>query len=451
MKHTSETGKRHRIHVVSLGCPKNLCDTESMMGQLAQAGHTFVDEPDHATAVLINTCAFIAGATAESHEVIDEFAERKRLGELDALVVTGCLAQRDVSSLREQYPDVDAWLGTGDCRGIKSAFAAVGRGETYCQVGEPRLLPESDVPRLRGTPAHYAYLRIADGCSNCCSYCIIPQLRGAYTSRSIDAVLTDAFQVAATGARELILVAQDVTRFGVDRIGRSELPVLLERLSEIDEVRWIRLMYAYPTRVDDDLVEAVGSLPKVLHYLDMPIQHAATRLLRAMNRPYSRADLRRLIRAVRCRIPDIALRTTVMVGFPGETVAEFDGLLRFMDEIKFDRLGGFCYSPENGTPATAMGRHVDKDVKRARLDAVMRLQQRISLERNRALVGNRLEVVVDETAGGSVTTAVGRSYRDAPEIDGLVYIEGYDGPAGRFIDVDITEADVHDLYGRVAR
>ena len=294
MKHAARTGRQHRIHVVSLGCPKNLCDTESMMGELARAGHMFVAEPEHATAVLINTCAFVADATAESIDVIEEFAGRKRSGELNALVVTGCLSQRDAPSLRKRYPEVDAWLGTGDCREIEAAFDAVGRGETYYQVGAPRLLPESDVPRIRTTPLHYAYLRIADGCSNCCSYCVIPQLRGPYTSRSIDAVLNEAVQVVATGARELILVAQDVTRFGVDRRSRSELAALLDRLAEIDQVRWIRLMYAYPTRIDNELIGTIGALPKVVHYLDMPIQHAATRLLRAMNRPYSRADLRRL-------------------------------------------------------------------------------------------------------------------------------------------------------------
>jgi len=451
MKSASRTLRRHRIHVVSLGCPKNLCDTESMMGQLVRAGHTFVAESEHATAVLINTCAFIASATAESIGVIEEFAATKRDGQLDAIVVTGCLSQRDAPSLRRRYPEVDAWLGTGDCREIEAAFDAIGRAEMYYQIGIPRLLPESDVPRVRTTPLHYTYLRIADGCSNCCSYCAIPQLRGAYTSRSINAVLAEACQLVAAGARELVLVAQDVTRFGFDRSGRSELPVLLERLSEIDEVRWIRIMYAYPTRIDAELIETVGSLPKVVHYLDMPIQHAATRLLRAMNRPYSRVDLRRLIHVLRRRIPDVALRTTVMVGFPGETDAEFDGLLRFIDEIRFDRLGGFCYSPQDGTPAMTMGRGVEEDVKQSRLDAVMRLQQRISLEQNRAFVGRRLEVLVDKPAVGSPASAVGRSYRDAPEIDGAVYVDGYDGSAGRFIEVKITQADVYDLHGCVAR
>ncbi len=449
MTRKSSDCRRYRIYVVSLGCPKNRCDTESMMGQLLRAGHRFVTNPAEATGVLINTCAFIESATAESIEVIEEFVEMKRAGSVRALVVAGCLPQRDGPALRARYPEIDAWLGTGDLRQIVTAFDAAGESRRYFEVTRPELLPESEVPRVRTTPAHYAYLRIADGCSNLCSYCMIPQLRGPYRSRSIDAVLTEALQLVATGARELILVAQDVTRFGMDRGERSELPELLAHLSQIDELRWIRLMYAYPTRVTAELVDAVCALPKVVHYIDMPIQHGSTRVLRAMNRPYSRSDLRRLVRTLRRRIPDVALRTTVMVGFPGETDAQFMNLLRFLDHLRFDRLGAFCYSPEVGTEAATMAGRVPEDVKQRRLDAVMQLQQRISLAYHRTLVGRRIEVVIDEPSAGYGEPASGRTYRDAPEIDGVVYVEGYDGPAGRFIEVEITEADVYDLYGRV--
>jgi len=444
-----EPVRQHRIHVVSLGCPKNLCDTESMMGRLAEAGHTFVADPDDATAVLVNTCSFIASATAESLAVIAEFVQRKRNGGLHALVVTGCLPQRDAPALSGRYPEVDAWLGTGDFWHVATALDAASRGQRFCRVGSPRPMPESGVPRIRTTPAHYAYLRVADGCSNCCSYCVIPQLRGPYRSRAVDAVTNEAVQLVAAGARELVLVAQDITRFGEDRRADGDLADLLGRLSQIDELQWIRIMYAYPSRISDRLIETVGTLPKVVHYLDLPIQHAATGVLRAMGRPYSRSDLWQLIRRVRRRIPDIALRTTVMVGFPGETDAQFESLLGFIDETRFDRLGTFCYSAEEGTPAAEMPSRVPEQVARERMAAVMEQQQGVSLEHNRTVVGQRFEVIVDEPADSVYTFAVGRTYRDAPEIDGVVYVEGYDGPRGRFIDVEITRAEVYDLYGHM--
>jgi len=422
-----------------------------MMGLLAEAGHTFVETDDRATAVLINTCAFITSATAESMEVIEEYVDKKLGGRIDLLVVTGCLPQRETESLRKRFPQVDVWLGTGDFDRIVEAMEVAGTGEYYCRISSPRLLPESRVQRIRTTPSHYAYLKVADGCSNRCSYCVIPQLRGEYRSRSIDAILQEAAELAASGARELILVAQDVTRFGMDRSATGELPRLIELLSRVEDVYWIRLMYAYPTRITDQVVDAVASVPKVVHYIDMPIQHASSRLLRKMNRPYSRTDLRRLVRSIRRRIPDVALRTTVMVGFPGETEGHFERLLEFIGEIRFDRLGAFCYSPEDATAAAVMAGQIPEETKRHRLDAVMQLQQRISLEHNRALVGTRMEVLVDGFAEGTQGLAVGRTYRDAPEIDGEVYVTGYDGQAGGFVNVEITDADVYDLHGIVVR
>ncbi|MCD6287726.1 MAG: 30S ribosomal protein S12 methylthiotransferase RimO [Candidatus Hydrogenedentes bacterium] len=444
MIQSADNSRKERVLVVNLGCPKNLCDTESMMGELAESGHSFVADPADATAVLINTCTFIEDATIESLDTIVEFANMRQAGDIRLLVVAGCLAQRDPESLREQFPEVDAWLGTGDFGAVVEAFAKAGRGETFCRVNPPRLMPESKTPRFRTTPAHYAYIKIADGCSNRCSYCIIPSLRGPYRSRSVDAVVEESEQLADSGTRELILVAQDVTRFGEDRGQPGQLPDLLSRLDSIDAIRWIRIMYAYPARITDRLIESVASLPKVVHYIDMPIQHADLRMLKAMNRSDTPETLRACIERIRTAIPDVALRTSVMVGFPGETDEMFSTLLEFIDEIKFDRLGAFCYSAEDGTPAATMDCQVSKQVADERLDAVMRLQQTISQKKHDELVGRRLQVIMDGPD-------IGRTYRDAPDIDGTVNVTGYSGPPGEFVDVNITTADVYDLGGYVTK
>ncbi|MFA6449959.1 MAG: 30S ribosomal protein S12 methylthiotransferase RimO [bacterium] len=444
------------VAAVSLGCSKNLVDTEVMLGALATAGYAIASEPADADIIIVNTCGFISAAVDESKSVISEMAALKSSGEAGLLVVAGCLAERERSALFDEFPEIDLIVGTSSYPEIVELL------ETECSesFSPQNFLHDHRHPRLLATPPWTAYLKIAEGCSNRCSYCAIPSLRGAYRSRTPDSLLQEAASLAAIGVRELILVAQDTTRYGTDLKIRNALPALLNRLSDIDGIHWIRLMYAYPERVNKQLAEAIAGIPKVCSYLDIPIQHIDDKILTAMNRRGGSDAVRRAVALLKENVPGICLRTTVLVGFPGETDSQFNRLLRFMEETEFDRLGAFAYSPEPGTPASVLPRQISESVKNERVKAIMELQSEISLKKNRELVGRELEIIVEcekisiaREVGISKrkkTYGAGRSYRDAPEIDGLIYFTGV-AAAGDFARVIIQDAEEYDLYGKIIK
>jgi ribosomal protein S12 methylthiotransferase len=449
-------GIKATISAVSLGCSKNLVDTEVMLGALATAGYALAADPADADIIIVNTCGFIRGAVEESESVISEMEELKRTGSAALLVVAGCLAERERESILDRFPDVDLVVGTSSYPEIVKLIES----ETSASFKPMKFLHDHRNPRLLATPPWTAYLKIAEGCSNQCSYCKIPSLRGAYRSRQPDSLVKEAMSLAAIGVRELVLIAQDTTRYGADLKSRPSLPILLERLAGIDDIHWIRLLYAYPEMVNEQLVRAIAEIPKVCNYLDIPIQHIDDMILCAMKRRGGSEAIRRAIDLLRSEAPELCLRTTVLVGFPGETDSQFSRLLRFVEETEFDRLGAFAYSAEDGTPAAVMPRQIPESVKNERLNAVMELQSKISLKKNRALIGSEMEVLVEQenvsiTCGVGKTKKVksyraGRTYRDAPEIDGLVYFSGK-AQSGAFTRIRIEDAEEYDLYGNIIK
>jgi ribosomal protein S12 methylthiotransferase len=436
-----------RVYIHTLGCPKNRVDSEVMLGTLAEAGYRLVQDPAKAEVVVVNTCGFIESAKVESVDAIVELAEQKRTGRCRKLVVTGCLVQRHARELAKELPEVDHFLGTG-------AYAEIARIVSDAQakrlvVPDPDFVHSASTPRVNSLPSHTAYLKISEGCDNACAFCIIPQLRGPQRSRPIDDVVGEAAALAARGAVELSLVAQDLTAWGYDLPGRPRLHDLLRELVTVDGVRWLRLHYAYPRDVPDALVDVIAREPKIVKYLDMPLQHSSDRLLKAMKRGRSSQFLRDLLAKLRARVPGIALRTSLIVGLPGETGDDFEDLLRFVEEQRFERLGVFEFSPEEGTPAAEMGGQVPEAVKRARYDRVMELQQGISRAHQRALIGRRLEVLVEGRAEETEHLLAGRHAQQAPEIDGLTYVnEGVAFP-GEIVTVEVTDASDYDLVARV--
>jgi ribosomal protein S12 methylthiotransferase len=436
-----------RVYMHTLGCPKNRVDSEVMLGTLAEAGYRLVGEPERADVIVVNTCGFIESAREESVDAILQLSELKRAGRCRKLVVTGCLVQRHADELARELPEVDHFLGTG-------AYPDVARIVSDAQakrlvVPDPEFVHSARTPRVNSLPSHTAYLKISEGCDNACAFCIIPQLRGAQRSRPVDDVVAEARALAAQGTIELSLVAQDLTAYGTDLRGRPRLHELLRALARVEGIRWIRLHYAYPRDVPAALVETIAAEPKIVKYLDMPVQHSSDRLLRAMKRGRDARFLRELLARLRARVPGIALRTSLIVGMPGETAADFADLLRFVEEERFERLGVFEYSPEEGTPAAAMARQVPEKVKRARFERVMEVQQRISREHQRAMIGRRLEVLVEGRAEETEHLLAGRHAQQAPEIDGLTYVnEGVADP-GEIVTVEVTDASEYDLVGRV--
>ena len=436
------------MNVVSLGCPKNDADTEVMLGILASHGYEFVSEPEDADILLINTCAFIQPAVEESLEFLNEATEQKRRNPHVKIAVTGCLPQRWHECDNAIPPDIDCVLGSGEYHRIAEALKAVPDGRTIVRIGEPRYMPPSSVPRIRISPPHYAYIKIADGCDNRCSYCLIPSLRGRYRSRSMRAIVSEARAAADAGAREIILVGQDTTRFGKDRNGSGNLATVLHNLSRIDGIEWLRILYTYPTHFSNHLIETIRDLPKVVHYLDIPLQHSHDDILARMNRRGTNADITRLINRLRETIHGITIRTTFMVGFPGETEKHFEHLLDFMERMCFDHVGIFAYSAEQGTKAALFPEQVPEPVKQERRDAAMRLQNAISLASNKRLVGRRFRVLIDSASSERKRFALGRTYRDAPEIDGRTFVQGNDLLPGTMVDVEITGAEAYDLIGK---
>jgi len=444
-----------KVNVVTLGCPKNDADTEVMLGILAADGYRFVSEPEQADILLINTCAFIRPAVEESLGFIREAAERKRLHPHVKIVVAGCLPQRWRVSGETVPPEIDCVLGTGRYHRIAEALDRLSHGSRIRWVGEPRYLPPATAPRIRITPPHYAYVKIADGCDNRCSYCLIPSLRGRYRSRSVRSVVSEARAAVASGAKEIVLVGQDTTLFGKDRSSSADLPALLRAVSRIDGVEWIRILYTYPAHFSERLIETIRDLPKVVPYLDIPLQHSHDEILARMNRKGGSDDIQHLVATLREKIDGVAIRTTFIVGFPGEQERHFAHLLRFIERMRFDRAGVFTYSRESGTRAAGFPDQVPDEVKEERRAAAMSLQREISLANNRRLIGTRLTALIDglcalpvEGSAEDQLRAVGRTYRDAPEIDGQIFVNDDSLPAGTMVEVEVTGAEAYDLFGK---
>ncbi len=434
---------------VSLGCDKNLVDSEVMLGLLDEKGYQIVDEEADADVIVINTCCFIQDALEESIQTILSLAEYKKTGRLKALIVTGCLGQRYQQEILDEIPEVDMVLGTTNYDQIVDAVEAALNGKSEVLLADVDAVPEVPDTRLVTTGGHYAYLKIAEGCDKHCTYCIIPSLRGRYRSVPMEQLLDQARNLADQGVKELILVAQETTVYGQDLYGKKSLAELLRQLCQIDGIRWIRLLYCYPEEVDDELIRVIKEEDKICHYLDLPIQHADDEILKKMGRKTNRAQLVGLIGKLREEIPDICLRTTLITGFPGETEAQHEELMDFVSEMKFDRLGVFPYSREEGTPAAVMPDQIPEEVKQRRYDELMSLQQEIAFAAALKMPGRVMDVLiegkmVDENA------YVGRTYRDAPDVDGLIFTETEEElMTGDFVRVKVTGAREYDLIGEL--
>lgn len=441
---------REKISMVSLGCPKNLVDAEVMLGFLDREGYEITTDEKEADIIIVNTCSFIKEAKQESIDAILDLADRKQDGRCRLLIVTGCLPQRYQEELCRELPEVDIFIGTGDYPRIAEIIAEKrGTSGQLRYIGDPNFVYDEDSPRLKSTPVYSAYLKIAEGCSNCCSYCVIPSLRGGFRSRPMDAVLAEAGRLVAGGARELNLIAQDVTRYGSDLGEGASLEELIRRLAGLEELRWIRLLYAYPDGITDSLIRVIRDEKKVCKYLDIPLQHISDPVLSRMNRRGGAAEIRALIAKLRAEIPDIALRTSLIVGFPGETEDDFRKLLQFVEEARFDRLGVFCYSREEGTPAAGMEGQISERIKRERYKKVMTVQGRLSFKQNRSLVGRIEEVIVEGYSEETELLLKGRSSRQAPDIDGQVYITAGQADVGDIVRLKVTDSSDYDLIGEI--
>lgn len=442
-----------KLCCISLGCDKNLVDTEMMLGLLNRDGYTFTDDESEADVILVNTCCFINDAKEESVNTILEMAEYKNSCCCKALIVTGCLAQRYKQEILDEIPEVDGILGTSTYGEISRILKEILGGKKVSEFRDIDLLPQElldQMPeRVITTGGHYAFLKIAEGCDKRCTYCIIPSLRGRYRSVPMERLEDEASALASRGVKELILVAQETTLYGMDLYGKKALPDLLHRLAQVSGIQWIRIQYCYPEEITEELIEAIGSEPKVCHYLDIPIQHASDDILKRMGRRTSQEQLRAMIAHMREAIPDLVLRTTLITGFPGETEQDFAELFDFVDEMEFERLGVFTYSPEEDTPAAGFPGQVPEEEKNRRRDALMELQQAIAFERSASMVGKVLEVMIEGKVADE-PAYVGRSYMDAPNVDGYVFVNtGELLMSGDFVRVRITGSVEYDLIGEI--
>ncbi len=438
-----------KILCVSLGCDKNLVDTEMMLGLLNRDGYTFTDDEQEADIIVVNTCCFIGDAKEESVNTILEMAQLKETGKCRALIVTGCMAQRYKQEILDEIPEVDGILGTSTYDEISAVLKRVLEGETVSMFHSLERLPEVEAERLVTTGGHYAFLKIAEGCDKHCTYCIIPSLRGSYRSVPMERLIKEAEGLAARGVRELILVAQETTLYGTDLYGKKMLPELLHRLAQIPGIYWIRIQYCYPEEITDELIEAIRDEEKVCHYLDIPIQHASDKILKRMGRRTNQAQIRELIEKLRREIPDIAIRTTMISGFPGETEEDHEEVMAFADEMEFERLGVFAYSAEEDTPAAAFPDQVPQELKEERRDEIMELQQEIAFEKSEAMVGRILDVMIEGKVADE-PAYVGRTYMDAPNVDGYIFVNtGELFMSGDFVRVKVTGASGYDLIGEV--
>lgn len=431
-----------KIGLISLGCPKNTIDAEEILGEAVRAGHEIETDPSQADVLIVNTCGFIKSAKEESINAVLDAIRFKTDGACRSVIVTGCLAQRYGDELADEIPEADAFVGIGHPGEIADTIERTLGGDRVLNFQKPTAWWMESRPRILSTASWTAYVRVADGCDNRCSYCAIPDIRGGFASRPEEIIVSEVRDLAKQGVREINLVAQDVTRYGLDIHGRLALPGLLDRLSEIEGIDWIRLLYLYPSRVTDELIRTIAGNEKVCKYVDIPLQHCSERILRAMRRPGSRSEYRDLIARIREACPEVALRTTFIVGFPGETAADFEELLEFVGETRLDRMGAFEYSREEGTPAAEMAGKVPSRTAKSRSRRLMCLQQGISLEKNRELVGSTIHVLIERTEGD---VRIGRSYRDAPDIDGVVYVQGSCAAPGEIVEASVTEATHYDL------
>lgn len=432
-----------KVLLISLGCDKNLVDSEVMLGLLNKAGHQLTNDETEADVVVVNTCAFISDAKEESINTIIEMGELKKTGKLKKLIVAGCLSQRYKDEIMKELPEIDVIIGATNYDKI---VEAIGTDEESI-VDDINYTPRPIAERIVTTNASMAYFKIAEGCNKLCTYCIIPHIRGRYRSMPMDSLIASAEKLASDGIKELVLVAQETTLYGVDLYGEKKLPEILTKLSEIEGIEWIRLLYCYPEEITDELIEVMATNPKICHYVDIPIQHSENAILKRMGRRTSREDIVELVGRLRTAMPDIAIRTTLISGFPGETQELHDGLVDFVDECEFDRLGVFTYSPEEGTPAAEYEDQVDGELAAKWRDEIMELQQEISYEKNQQMIGSTQKVLIEGYLVDD-DVYVGRTYRDAPGVDGIVFVSApYELISGSFVDVKITEANEYDLTG----
>ena len=436
-----------KILFISLGCDKNLADSEEMLGLLTAGGHEITDDETQADAIVINTCCFIKDAKEESVETILEMAEYKKTGSCHALIVTGCMAQRYQKEIIEEVPEVDAVLGTTSYGDIVKALEEAVAGNHFEEFRDIDYLPDTGSKRVLTTGGHFGYLKIAEGCDKHCTYCIIPKLRGKFRSVPMERLIAQAEDMAEQGVKELILVAQETTVYGKDLYGKKSLHILLKKLCEIRGIRWIRILYCYPEEIYDELIETIRDEKKICHYLDIPIQHASDRILKRMGRRTSKQELIDIVGKLRKEIPDIVLRTTLITGFPGETEEDHEELKEFVDEMEFDRLGVFTYSPEKNTPAAEMADQVPEEVKEERRDELMELQQEISYDRGQDRIGQELLVMIEGKVADE-SAYIGRTYGDAPKVDGYIFVQtGELLMTGDFAKVRVTGALEYDLIG----
>lgn len=437
-----------RVGMISLGCPKNQVDAERMLAALDSQGFEIVDCYDGADAVIVNTCGFIDAAKEEAIENILDMAELKKEGTIKKIIVSGCLTEVYRDEIFKEIPEVDAVIGIGEIANIADIIRKTLDGnEAILEMGEKENLPLCG-ERLLTTPEHWAYLKIADGCSNRCTYCAIPGIRGNFRSADFDMLIEEARQLAMAGTKELILIAQDTTAYGIDLYGKLRLPELLNELCEIDGIEWIRMLYCYPDKITDELLEVMKNQPKICHYIDLPLQHADDKILKRMNRKGDSAQLKDTIRRIREAMPDAVIRTTFMVGFPGEGEKEFENLAEFVNEIEFDRLGVFTFSPQEGTPAYNYDEQVDEQVKQDRGEIIMADQLEITNLKNNDKIGQTYRVLVEDYDGYSDSYS-GRTYMDAPEIDGkIIFTTSHDYNTGDFVWVEVIGINDYDLIGK---
>ncbi len=438
-----------KLLFISLGCDKNLVDSEHMLGMLEEKGYTFTDEETEAEVIVINTCCFINDAKEESINTILEMAEYRKSGPCKALIVTGCLAERYRQEILKEIEEVDAVIGTTAYDALPEILEQVFQGKKELKTEELNRLVRTKAKRQLTTGGHYAHLKIAEGCDKHCTYCIIPRIRGSYRSVPMEQLLEDAKELAEQGVKELILVAQETTLYGMDLYGEKRLPKLLKELCQIRGLRWIRVQYCYPEEITEELIKVLKEEPKLCHYLDLPIQHASDRILKRMGRRTTRKDLEQIIARLREAIPDICLRTTLITGFPGETQEDHEELMAFVDTCEFDRLGVFTYSREEDTPAAQMPDQILEEVKESRQAELMELQQEIAFDKAESMVGRELEVMIEGQVAGE-NAYIGRTYRDAPNVDGYIFINTEETLiSGDFARVRVTGALEYDLIGEL--
>lgn len=450
-----------KILFISLGCEKNRVETEYMLGMLAEHGYEFTDDAQSAEAAVVNTCCFINDAKQESIDTILELSELRKSGKLRALIIAGCLGQRYKEEIQKEIPEVDSILGTTAFDKIVEALDEVLKGQIQNYFENIDKKPVT-YNRILSTGTAYSYLKIAEGCNKNCTYCIIPKVRGHYRSVPMEDLIKEAEDLAYNGIKELIIVAQETTVYGVDLYGKKMLPELLSKLCRIDGFEWIRIMYCYPEEITDELIEVMKKEPKICHYLDLPIQSGSDAILRKMGRRTDNADIRRIVEKLRSQIPDICLRTTLISGFPGETADDHNQTMKLISDLKFDRLGVFTYSPEEDTVAAAMEDQVPERTKKTRRTKLMKMQQEFAFEGAKKMVGRKLKAIIEgrigdedpdtDDQGRPLYTYVARTYKDSPDIDGFLFIENvpYDLMSGKFVDVKITGSDEYDLIGELA-